>query len=118
MNVQFLSTVNGMPMETGLNAQRAVEVVLKSGPEKSKLKPGMEEDDVMEPTRIFNFAMNSLVQLTVYGMTTAPGLNVIRIVVEEPNTELVLYIKKQNTEASHVKEMQRKKLPAMKIHVQ
>ena len=51
-------------------------------------------------------------------MTTAPGLNVIRIVVEEPNTELVLYIKKQNTEASHVKEMQRKKLPAMKIHVQ
>ena len=50
-------------MEIGLNAQRAVEVVLKSGPEKSKLKPGMEEDDVMEPTRIFNFAMNSLVQV-------------------------------------------------------
>ena len=51
-------------------------------------------------------------------MTTVHGLNVIRIVVEEPNTELVLYIKKQNSEASHVKEMQRKKLPAMKIHVQ
>lgn len=78
----------------------------------------MEVDDVMEPTRIFNFAMNSLVQLTVYGMTTAHGLNVIRIVEEEPNTELVLYIKKQNSEANHVKEMQRKKLPAMKIHVQ
>ena len=51
-------------------------------------------------------------------MTTAHGLNVIRIVAEEPNTELVLYIKKQNLEASHVKEMQRKKLPAMKIHAQ
>ena len=51
-------------------------------------------------------------------MTTAHGLNVIKIVEEEPNTELVLYIKKQNSEANHVKEMQRKKLPAMKIHVQ
>ena len=60
---QFLLTVNGMIMVTGLNAPRVVEVEPKSEPEKSKLKLEMEEEDVMEPTRIFNFAMNSLVQV-------------------------------------------------------
>ena len=64
--LQFLLTVNGMIMVTGLNAPRAVEVEPKSEPEKSKLKLEMEEDDVMEPTQIFSFAMNSLAQVNCF----------------------------------------------------
>ena len=51
-------------------------------------------------------------------MTTALGVNVTRIAVEEPNTELVLFTNKPNLEESHVKEERRKKLLVMKTHAQ
>ena len=51
-------------------------------------------------------------------MTTAHGLNVIRIVVEELSTELELFTNKLNLGVSHVKEMLEKKWPVMKTHVQ
>ena len=51
-------------------------------------------------------------------MTTALGVNVTRIAVEEPNTELVLFTNKPNLEESHVKEEKRKKLLVMKTHAQ
>jgi hypothetical protein len=118
MNAPSLLTVHGITTVTGHNAQRVVEVEPKSEPEKSKLKPEMEDNDAMEPIPIFNFAMNSLAQLTACGMTTAPGVNVTRIVEEEPNTELVPFTKQPNSVESHAKEEKRKKLLVMKTHAQ
>jgi len=107
-----------MTTVTGHNVQRVAEVEPKSEPEKSKLKLEMEEHDAMAPIPTFNYAMNSHAQLTACGMTTALGVNVTRIAVEEPNTELVLFTNKPNLEESHVKEEKRKKLLVMKTHAQ
>ena len=51
-------------------------------------------------------------------MTTALGVNVTRIAVVEPNTELVLFTNNPNLEENHVKEEKRKKLLVMKTHAQ
>merc|ERR1712223_1954581 len=118
MLAQFLLIVHGVPTAIGPNVQRAVVVEPKSEREKLQLRPEMEEHDVTEPTLISNFAMNFLAQSTAWGMTTAHGPNVTRIVAEEPSTEPELYTSKHNLEESHVRVVPKKKSLVMKTHVQ
>merc|ERR1719211_695837 len=91
-------TAHGENMEIGLNAQRAAEVEPKFEPEKLQLKLLTEEHSVMEQTLMLVFAMNSPVQYPVY------GVNVTRIVMVDPSTELDQFTKKLFSEVHLVKE--------------
>jgi hypothetical protein len=68
----------------------------------------------MEPILIYSFAMNSLVQLTVYGMTSVHGVSVTKIAMVENITELEQFTKKNNSEVNHVKAAKGKKKLVMK----